>query len=128
MKDIKYLGVWMDENSAQLIELKAGPGPASTKKLLLKFRRAEKGMKPGQGAAFAAQAPDKQAIFYQELCIVIKNYDEIVLFGPMEAKTELRNILRNDPFFLKKRIAIEHTSHMNDAQQHRFVEDYFLKY
>lgn len=128
MKDIKYLGVWMDENSAQLIELKAGPGPTSTKKLLLKFRRSDKGAEPGREAVFVTGAPDKQAIFYKELCIVIKNYDEIVLFGPMEAKTELRNILRNDPFFLKKRIAIEHTSHMNDAQQHRFVEDYFLKY
>jgi len=56
---------------------------------------------------------------------VIKNYDEVLLFGPSEAKAELYNILKAEHQFTKIKIEIKQTDKLTENQQHAFVRDYF---
>jgi hypothetical protein len=56
---------------------------------------------------------------------VIRSYDDILLFGPTEAKTELYNLLKADHHFSKIRIIVKPADKINDQQQHSFIKNYF---
>jgi len=58
---------------------------------------------------------------------VIKNYEDVIIFGPTNAKSELLNILKADHHFEKIKLEIEQTDKMSQNQQHAFVTDYFSK-
>ena len=67
----------------------------------------------------------EQADYYKKLSEVIKNYDDVILFGPTEAKTELYNVLRADHLFEKIKIKTQQTDKLTENQQHAFVRNYF---
>ena len=69
----------------------------------------------------------KQSEYYKQLGEAIKNYEEVILFGPTEAKVELYNVLRADHQFAKIRIEVEQTDKMTENQEHAFVKAYFSK-
>ncbi|MEO5570149.1 MAG: hypothetical protein ABIT08_13880 [Bacteroidia bacterium] len=46
----------------------------------------------------------QQAEFYKQLDEKIKNYDEVILFGPKDAKAESLNLLKADYRFAKIKI------------------------
>ena len=66
-----------------------------------------------------------QAEYYKKLGEVIKNYDEIIIFGPTDAKKELFNHLKEDHLFADKKINVKQTDKMTDNQQHAFVRQHF---
>jgi len=70
----------------------------------------------------------QQSEYYKKLGEVIKNYDEVILFGPTEAKTELLNVLKADHLFSKIHIEVKNTDKMTENQQHAFVKEYFAKH
>ena len=69
----------------------------------------------------------QEAEYYQAIAESIKNYDEVLLFGPTNAKTELSNILDDDLNFSKIKIEIKQADKMTENQEHAFVRDYFSK-
>ena len=56
--------------------------------------------------------------------IVFEN-EEVILFGPTEAKNELLNYLREDHLFDKIKIDVCPTDKMTDSQRSKFVIAYF---
>ena len=66
-----------------------------------------------------------QSEYYKELGAEIKNYENVILFGPTDAKAELLNTLRSDPQFSKIKIETRQTDKMTENQQHAFVKEYF---
>jgi len=66
-----------------------------------------------------------QAEYYKKLGEVIRNYDEILIFGPTDAKKELFNHLKEDPLFADKKISVKQTDRMTDNQQHAYVRQHF---
>lgn len=67
----------------------------------------------------------QQAAYYKKLGDVIKNYDEVILFGPTDAKSELLNVLREDHLFSKIKLEIRQTDKMTENQQLAFVREHF---
>ncbi|WP_346986118.1 hypothetical protein [Chryseobacterium sp. POE27] len=63
--------------------------------------------------------------YYKEIGKYIRNYDDVLLFGPTEAKTELLNVLEKDHLFSKIKFEIKHTDKMTEGQEHAFVRDHF---
>lgn len=57
----------------------------------------------------------------------IKEYDDVLLFGPTNAKIELLNILEADLSFSKIKIETRQADKMTENQEHAFVKDYFSK-
>lgn len=55
-------------------------------------------------------------------------YEEVLLFGPTEAKNELLNLLQADHHFDKINIEIRQANKMTENQQHAFVKEYFFKH
>ena len=69
----------------------------------------------------------EEAAYYKKLGEIMQKYDNIILFGPTNAKTELFNILRADHHFETIKIEVMQTDKMTENQQHSFVREYFSK-
>jgi hypothetical protein len=67
----------------------------------------------------------KLAGYYKELCEIIKNFEEVLLFGPANAKFELRNILAADQHFNHIKIELKTSDKLTDIKQYDFVKEYF---
>ncbi len=63
--------------------------------------------------------------FFKRLGDVIINYDEVLLYGPTNAKTELLNQLTADHHFDEVKIEVKTAEKMSDNQQQAFVHQYF---
>lgn len=63
--------------------------------------------------------------YYDTLNKLLMQYDEILLFGPTKAKTELKNHLLEDKSFSKKEIFVENADNMTDNQKLAFVRDFY---
>ncbi len=67
----------------------------------------------------------EESAYYKELGKEISKYDEVLLFGPTDAKVELFNLLRADSHFEKIKIEIKPADKMTENEQHAFVKEYF---
>ena len=70
---------------------------------------------------------DQLSEFFKRLSAVIKDYSEVVIFGPTNAKTELYNLLKEDSHFNNTKIDIETTDNLTENQMHAFVKEHFEK-
>jgi hypothetical protein len=59
------------------------------------------------------------------LSLIIKDFDEVVLFGPTSAKTELFNLLRKDRNFGKIKIEVKNADKLTENQLSAFVKEHF---
>lgn len=69
----------------------------------------------------------QQAAYYKSIGDVIKNYDEVLLFGPTTAKNELANLLKADHHFDNIKVSVENAEKMTGNQMEAFVREYFAK-
>ncbi len=116
----------MDHSSAHLTEFKADPMTSTV--IESEFTHEEKEISLVKGENFMhTKEQHKQSEYYHKLGDVIRNYEEVILFGPTEAKSELLNILREQHLFEKIKINIRQTDKMTEHQQHSFVKEYFTQ-
>lgn len=126
MKKATCLGIWMDHAKANLMEI--------TDTVETKIVESLSADKAAQGDS--QEKGDKNthhkeqqllSAYYKKLGEVILNYDEVILFGPTDAKTELYNTLQSNYRFQKIKIDVKEADKMTENQQHAFVRDYFSK-
>lgn len=66
-----------------------------------------------------------QSGYYLEISDIIRNYDQVVLFGPSNFKNELFKLLEFDHDFDNIKIQNVNTDKMTDSQLHNFVIEYY---
>lgn len=126
MKAIRKLGICMDHSIAYILEYK--PDNIETKIITLKFTHDEKENSLSKGEShMQIKEQHLQAEYYKELGEIIKHYNEVIIFGPTEAKIELFHVLRTDHLFSDIKIDVKKTDKMTEVQQHIFVKEYFSK-
>jgi hypothetical protein len=126
MKTAKELGIWMDHQTAHLMEFTTGPIEKTT--IDSKFTHEEKELALGKSESLMHNKEQhEQADYYKALGAIIRNYNNVVLFGPTDAKVELLNILREDHRFADIVIEIKQADKMTTNQQTAFVKNYFSK-
>jgi hypothetical protein len=120
------LGIWMDHQSANLMEFTTDP--IQTKTIHSKFTHQVKELTMHEGEnRMHHKEQHEQAEYYKELGDIIRGYKAVVLFGPTEAKTELHNLLLKNNLFSKIHIDVRTADKMTENQQHAFVKDFFSK-
>jgi hypothetical protein len=126
MTKAKNLGIWMDHSSANLMEFTSDP--IETKTILSEFTHQDKelGLSKSENLMHNKEQ-HQQSEYYNKLIEIIRNYEEVVLFGPTDAKVELFNVLREDHRFAKIKIEIKQSDKMTENQQHAFVREHFSK-
>ena len=124
MKTSKKIGIWMDHSSANLMDPLTDP--IVTKTIVSDFSHQDKEETLLKGeSTMHHKEQHKQSEYYHHIAEAIRNYDEVILFGPTDAKVELLNILRTNHLFSKIKIDLKQTDKMSEIQQHAFVKDYF---
>jgi hypothetical protein len=127
MTNAKNLGIWMDHSSANLMEFTTDP--IETKVIESKFTRQAKEISLGKSENVMHNKEQHQrSEYYKQLGEVIRNYEEVVLFGPTDAKVELFNILHADHRFAKTKIEVKQADKMTENQQHAFVREHFSRH
>jgi hypothetical protein len=120
------LGIWMDHSNAQLIVFTAEN--SETISLDSTHSLDDKSGSNGRSEHMMHNKENQdQYAFYSKLGDVIKDFDEVLLFGPTNAKVELYNILKSDQKFTKTKIELQQADKMTDNQQHAFVKNHFTK-
>ena len=126
MTTTKNLGIWMDHSNAHLMEF--SPDPMETKTIASKFTHEAKEHSLGKSEHLMHNKEQhQQSEYYKKLGEAIRNYEEVILFGPTDAKVELLNVLRADHRFVKIKIEIKQADKMTENQQHAFVREHFSR-
>lgn len=126
MTDKKYLGIWMDHSVAQFIEYSKYSTPIDNEDIEL-TQEDKNTVASSSENTIHNKEKQKQGEFYKKVADVIKDYDEVVLFGPTNAKAELHNLLKEDHHYDQVKITIESADHLTENQQVAFVREYFTK-
>ncbi len=127
MTTVRKIGIWMDHANANLMEF-------STKVIKTKVIHADTSAqeKHSDFGKNENQMHNKeqhlQTDYYKKIGEEIMKYNEVILFGPTQAKTELLNWLGKDLHFYKIKIEVQQADKMTDNQQHAFVKAHFSKH
>ncbi len=126
MERAKSLGIWMDHAHAHLIECSTEAAAPQTLEIESAFTHEvkEKVLLKGESHMHNKEQHE-QATYYKELGEVILKYQEVLLFGPTDAKTELFNTLKNNHLFADIKIDVQSTDKMTVHQAQAYVEHYF---
>jgi hypothetical protein len=124
-KAIKQLGIYMDYSNAYLMEL-------IDKNIVsrnIEFESNGKdvhvnSLKQTETASSNIKR-HLQSAYYLELCEIIRNYNQVVLFGPAQTKDELFNLLEFDHNFDTIKIKNINTDKMSEIQIHNFLKEYY---
>lgn len=114
----------MDHSNAHLMEFTTDP--ITTTIISSRFTHREKEHSLGKSEDGMHQKEQhEQSDYYKKISEIIKNYQDVLLFGPTSAKLELLNILRADHHFEKIKFETKDSDKMTQNEQHAFVRDYF---
>jgi len=117
----------MDHSSAHLMEFTKDP--IETKIIGSKFTHEERvNTLEKSEHVMHNKEQHQQSEYYKKLGDAIRNYDDVILFGPTDAKMELFNVLRADHRFEKTKIEVRQADKMSEPQQHAYVREYFSKH
>lgn len=123
MKSIKHLGIWMDHSIAHLIILK--DNTVISKTIESAVDQDEK-QNYGKDESLKHSKEQKHLHdYFNKISNVIKNYKEVLLFGPTDAKNELFNLLKADRLFRGIKIEVESADKLSENQMHAFVKEYY---
>lgn len=124
MKKDRHLGIWMDHSNAFLMELI--DDKIITNNLLSEAAKPEKNFNPFKGEKLINKKEQHlQSGYYKKLSESIRGFQEVVLFGPTDAKNELLNLLKSDHLFDNIKIDAVQSDKMTENQMHTFVREYF---
>ena len=124
MKTAKQLGIWMDHSNAHLMELSNETIVTNTLESTPAFPEQIQNLRMDESLMHNKEQNQRKD-FFKNLCDVIKNYDDVLLFGPTDAKTDLFNILKENRQFEKIKIYIKSADNMTANQEEAFVKEYF---
>lgn len=124
MIKINQLAIFMDEANSLLIEL--------YNHIIVSRNRVFKVVDNEDDIQSMYREPlqwtDKQwhhLAYYKEISDIMRNYRQVVLFGPIDTRKELYKLLEADHHFKNIEIDFFDTHKMTDLQIHDFALDYY---
>lgn len=121
----KCLGIWMDHSSAHLMEIIN----AEITSQIIDAKHSQNGKGDTMHTAEKSMNNRSQhegLAYYKSIAEVIKPFQEVLIFGPTDAKNELVNLMKSDHHFDKINITTRSAEKMSENQQQAFVKEYFL--
>jgi hypothetical protein len=123
MNNIRKLGIWMDHSNAYLMEL---ANNKIVQRVVSEFANNETEFNFYKGEKLIHKKEQHlQLSYYKKIGDIIKEYQDVVLFGPTDAKNELLNHIKTDHLFEDIKIEVRNSDKMTEEQMQTFVRDYF---
>ena len=120
----KKIGVWLDNAEAHLIEYKLDAMSSTVIQSLFTHEVMEQTSEKSENLMHNKKR-QQQSAYLKEIASEIKNYEDVLLFGPTDAKIKLNHLLKENKYFTKTKIHIKQTDYMTENQQHAFVKHFF---
>ena len=120
------LGIWMDHEHAHLTEFTSEPMKTTTIGSKSTHQVKEQSIHRGENHMHTKDQ-HLESSYYKELSEIIKQYNEVILFGPTLAKKELFNFMSKDHLHEGQTITIQPADKMTENQMHAFVRKHFSK-
>lgn len=124
METTTKLGIWMDHSNAHLIGFTKESSLLKTINSTFDRDDKESALNKSESLMHNKRQQEQKA-YYNKIGDAIMNYEEVLLFGPTDAKTELLNIIRLDQRFNKIKIEAKTSDNMTENEQGAFVKKYF---
>ncbi|MES2681321.1 MAG: hypothetical protein V4635_15605 [Bacteroidota bacterium] len=124
METKKQIGVWMDHSIAHVMEPKNSGIITSCVRSEFTNQVKQNALHKNENLMHNKEH-QLQSAYYHKIMEVIKNHEEVLLFGPTSAKEELSNLLKTDHHFKTVKVEVKHGDKMTENQQHAFVKDHF---
>ncbi|MES2555307.1 MAG: hypothetical protein V4604_04100 [Bacteroidota bacterium] len=126
MDTAKSVGIWMDYSKAHVMEFTTA---IKTVYIESEFTHLEKEKSLVKGEKLMHNKEQHlQSEYYKKLEDIIRNHEEVLLFGPSNAKSELANLLRANHLFSAIKIDVVNADKMTTNQEHAFVRQHFSKH
>ena len=126
MKSTKQLGIWMDHSTAHLVKISNGTIETNMIESQPEVQADADEQIVYKDESHSLNKEKRQlSTYYKELGDQILENDEVVLFGPTEAKSELVNLLKENHLFDKIKIEVKPADKMTEVQRNIFVKEYF---
>lgn len=124
MKNSKKLAVYLDHSQATLFDFRTTAIEFKTIESDFDFQDKQEVLQKGQSHLHNKEQHLMQK-YYENIGDEIKNYNQVLLFGPTDAKTELFNILSLNHRFGSIRIIVRASDKITNNQQLAFANNYF---
>ena len=123
MNNIRKLGIWMDHSNAYLMEL---ANDIIVQRVVSELANHESEFNFYKGEKLIHKKEQHlQLRYYKKIGDIIKKYQDVLLFGPTDAKNELLNQIKTDHLFEGIKIEVKNSDKMTEDQMQNFVRDYF---
>lgn len=134
MPDTKKIALWLDHAKAHFITLRENEIETVESPRISHYRE------DGQSNNETQFAPhhfsnnesrehntknNEDAAYFSNLEKKLAAYDNILLFGPTNAKDQLHNLLKGNKSFSSKKIAVMSSDKLSDNQMIEFAKRYF---
>ena len=124
MKTVKSIGVWMDHSIAHLIEFTTVP--MHVRDILSDFRHEVKAdsIEKSEKHMHNKERGEMHE-YYNKILKEVVDFDQILIFGPTDAKNELNSLLKSNHAFDLANVEILQTDKMTENQLYAFVRNHF---
>lgn len=124
MKAPKQIGIWMDHSVANMIEFTDEKMIKKTLKVSPVFLGPLDNLRWNENGK-NNNTKSHLSEFYKKISDEIKDFDEVLIYGPTNAKTELFNQLKENVHFDRIKIEVRPSDKMTENQQETYVKRYF---
>jgi stalled ribosome rescue protein Dom34 len=126
MKTNKCLGIWMDYSKAHLMELL--PDNIHTQIIESDFTHEVKAESIEKSEKHMHNKEEGEHLkYFKKIQKEIEKYNDVLIFGPTDAKDELNDLLKENHLNNGIRIEIRTTDKMTENQLYAFVRNHFSK-
>ncbi|MFC5283826.1 hypothetical protein [Pedobacter alpinus] len=122
METKKTLGIWLDHSTANLLDLNKENSNIIESEFT--YDTKQEALSRSEDIMHNKEQ-QMQESFYKDIAEKILNYKHVLLFGPTNAKLELKNFLDKDSKFKDIQIDVEAADKMTDHERKTFVKNHF---
>lgn len=120
----KKIGIFMDHSNANLIEFPQNENDLNSITSDFSHFEKEKSLSKREISMHNKEQQDLNN-YFKKIEEVLKNYTDVLLFGPTEAKKEFYNHLKQDSQFDNTKIEVENCDKLSSNQQVLFVNTHY---
>ena len=124
MKTEKKIGVYLDHAQAHFINFQHESENIDAINSDFDHFEKEKSLSKSESGMHNKEQQDLSA-FFKMIAKVIINHDDVLLFGPTDAKVELFNYLQSEHKYDKIKMEVKNSDKLTENQKFEFVRNHF---
>ena len=123
MTTVNRLAIWMDHSDAHVMKVDA---EMKRRHITSNFSKDDKAQTLAKSENIMHNKEHGLHVaFYKVLGDIIKDYDEVLIFGPTNAKKELHNLLADDSHFDAIKFEVFPADYMTEHEEQAFVRRHY---